>query len=914
MLSPHHIAQITDTANWLDNPLAKREARRDWKRKQPAKAYAWMLGTLSILFLTAIWGLGWMRESGYGIPWYLGGSFGTALCISICGVHSWFISAAARKHTSLLLWREAQRNTLPGLLTLPTPAFQLLLQTGLYPWVAAMRLALVGLPFYLYCVASGGMSWPDLGLLYVAFGLMSLVFATWNRPILSSTAMFPVMPAQGGIGAAGMASSGPGAGQAGNAASGQSGSSQSAGWAFLVPMFVMAFLIPALARGGVRGVYSGMLRYAPDSLLQLVPTFMFSWPLLLARSLITPFDWFDWHVIPLPFLLASYAASRYLGLVRSSEYISVGTYRDLARQPTYSQRRVWEQWLRTAQMFVATGYLWKWGIEDGGFLFLAPPRIGTGTASLAAFLYVLFLTAMWRWLGRVRSVAGWRLADVRLPKKPSLVLKRMPPGAALRYLAAPLWTTAAFYFACCALSRTWPFPPPIAILAGRMLAIGGSAALLQYAFVRTLGLSPVLPGFCLVAIVSFGPPEAGALAVLSPLLGLMTLGSPSILGWIRFGAAPPAGLLALYAHTPAWWTWALACGATGAMLAVWIPLVGGRRASVSSEAIGSELESGEGRAERVTVDPTRVGPEVYYDSLFEKKDKDSKTESPVGLRLLAAASRLTDNAVATKEMRARLRGKLSPAFLRGAALVFSIVTIGLLGAPGFTAALGGGPAALLFGALPGGSAQTIGSLLALYYAMFFWLAFSAGLGIMPLAFAPEREKSTLGFLLMTPMRSGAIIRGKAVGLLISSGVASGLLAAGILALSLLFSPTLGLVTAISTWIRCMAVGLALMGTTGIFAIGVAALFPRSVSQAGCGGLLYGLLIQVPIQLLLHLSRTIGRMGGVVAGASLLDRSLFWFIFAAVCAATSLLGLLAAMFGVWRMRRRDIGFESSRQEN
>jgi hypothetical protein len=897
---PTHIALMADPANWLDNPLARREARRDRKRRQPFKAYAWMLGTMSVPFGAMLWLIGRLHDSGGGVPWYLGGAAGTALCVSVCGIHSWFISAAMRKHTATLIWQEASRNTLPGLLTLPAPPFQLLFQTALYPWIAAMRLALAGLPFYLFAFAAGGLTARDLLMLYIVFSLTSLGFAGWNRPILTGSPTL-VLPVAAG-------SQTPGAQQnAATAQTGQAGGQQAVGWAFLVPVFVMAFVMPALMTGGTRGLYSNLRQYAPDSVLQLLPTFLFSWPLLVARSLVTAFDWFGWHVLPLPFVLLFTLAGRYLNLVKSSEFLSVGTYRDLATQPTYAARRVWEQRYRFALLFVVTGYLWKWAIVNGALAFLASRGSKGPPAPLAAFAFALLFVTIWRWLGRVRALAGWQHASGRKPKTPPLVIPRVRArSAALYVLSLPL-AAGAYYLACCLLSRTPPFPPDVAALAGKMAAIAIAAAILQYAMIRATGVLPVLPGMILVALVAFGPPESRPLMVLSPALGMLALGPPSALGLVRFGAAPPPGLVALFATPSPWWTWPLACGAAGAIAAVWIPV---RKTFRAAENVVTQVPA----PTAVAVDPAAVGPEVYYDALFEKKDTDAKSETPAGLRLLNAATRLSDNAVAIKEMRARLRGRLSPALIRGSAFGFGIITILLLGSPRFTLGLGGGLAQLLYGPLRGATAQTAASMLSIYYLLMAWFAVSAGLGIMPQAFAPEREKSTLGFLLMTPMRTRSIVAGKTLGLLCGASTSVLLLAFATLALTLLFSPAIGPLVALSVWARAVTVALTLMASMGFLAVGIAALFPRSINQAGCGGALVGLLIQVPIQLLIHLGRVLGPMSGASSGGSILDSGLFWASVMGGAGAVALLGFGAAMFGVWRLRRRDIAFEGSRQEN
>ena len=55
-------------------------------------------------------------------------------------------------------------------------------------------------------------------------------------------------------------------------------------------------------------------------------------------------------------------------------------------------------------------------------------------------------------------------------------------------------------------------------------------------------------------------------------------------------------------------------------------------------------------------------------------------------------------------------------------------------------------------------------------------------------------------------------------------------------------------------------------------------------------------------------------GGGVGGPSLLDNGTFWLWFVGICVGLTVIGFLASLFGLWRMRKGDIAFESSKQEN
>ncbi|HZT42279.1 MAG TPA: hypothetical protein VFA07_08815 [Chthonomonadaceae bacterium] len=876
-MSSQHREALTDPQAWQDNPFATREARRDLRRKQPVKSLAWMCGALLVLGGPALWGLRWLYREGYGIPWYLGGDLGAVLCILVSGIHIWLIAGAAQKHTTNLLTQEAARNTLPSLLLLPQSPFQTIVQTAVYPWRAAMRIALVLLPAYVLCVGLDGISWADLMMLYLVFAMTAVSFPVWRSPALTATGT-PAAAPEASAKTAGMQGQTTGA-------TGSSGSSPG-GWlalGFLLPMF--ALFSALVSRRGVGGMLGDLHRYMPDSIIVLLPSSLLSWPLLMARALITPFEWFGWPVPPLPFALFLFALGRYVQVVRTSEYLSVGTYRDLALLPTYLPRRRLEGALRIAGALIATGYLWHWAIRDGALALLAAST-DLASPGLAGFLYALLFVAAWRGMVRAGQLGGW-LRESRSPVTAAAVRSVTLRSAAV-FFCAPFLSALAFYLACCALSRTPPFSRPLVVMAGEMLVIALAGALLNFGASRLLGLLTLLWPLVLIGLLVFGPPESYRVMLLSPTLGLLHLSRYPLV--LRLWALRPSFL---------WWMWPVDCGLAGAFLALCaLPRTARSPASVPEGALA--------------LDPTKVGSEVFGDPPLTKTATAVRSESPLTLRFIAATQRFGDNALTTKELRVRLRGRLHLSSLRRTFLIYLVVS-GILGVglPAIADAFGGGVAAFLYGDAAATAAGPAASVLACFYLALLFVAAGAGFSLL-LAFAAEREKATLGFVLLSPMRSRAIVLGKMAGMLLAASPALLTLGAWTLLLSLFLLPALGAISLIA-WIEMVLMALSLAVSIGTVMLAIASLFPRAISPASMG-LLGWVVLQAIAQIGFHSSRYLrhlARNGTTLAAG---QSGLFWLVTGFVCLLFALLGFLTAVWGVRRMRKGDIAFAASKQEN
>jgi len=894
LLSPLHAAALADPQTWRDNPFVSRERRRDIKRKQPTKMFAIMAVMLMLLLGAGIAAYWFLARNGYHIPWYMGGDVGTVLCILLAGLHIWFISGASGNRSLLQLQQEAHRDTLSSLLMLPMSPFQLLLQAGVYPWLAGMRTAIVLLPLYVFCVALDGISWLDLAMLYVVFAIVATSFPMWRRPILSETALVvsptattPGTNIPGAQNATGMPTTTAGAQTAntGNSAG---------GWMvlfFLLPMIFSGFaLIIGSARGGngpqaIRDILSP---YFPESLMSIMLPSMLSWPLLIARGLITPFAWFSWHVPPLPFVVVFFLLTRYFQLVRTSEFLSVGTFRDLAAQPTYLRRRRVEGAVRIAQMFVVTGYLWIWAVTNGGLSFLlhTSAKLSRTDAGLAGFVYLLLFAAIVRGLFRACQLAQWQRGE----RAARIAVRSVSALAAIRFLAEPFLFFGLFGFACALVAGANPFTPSLLTLMGRMLAIGLSGMLLNYGTTRLVGQLVLLLGIAVAVGWAFAL-SLYHLTVVQPLEYFS-----ATLGLLYVGQAPWNPIGPLFEPNVAWWRWPLMCGATGLVLTLTAVAMRIKIASVLPENVTP-----------VVLDPTRVGEETFTDPPVSLKgDKPKLADTPFALALIAALQRGWDNAVMVKELRVRLRGKLESSTVRAVALILVVVTATFyVGLPAVPRLFGGGIAGGLFGK------ETLGgAILCCFYLLMLFRALIGGFMTFH-AFMIERDKSTLGFLLLTPMSALSIVFGKLAGILLPGSLFLSVLGVWTFLLSLINMPELGPI-ALAVWGGAMLSVVVLYLVLGMSTLAIASIFPKIPMQyAGC---LWAILLQVIVQGSINLARFIRPL--LIRLSEMIGLSAFetWMLGIVCALLVTLLATLISVFGVTRMRKKDLTFAASKKEN
>ncbi len=892
-LSSDHREVLTDPQTWNDNPFVLREARRDRKRWQPLISFSWMCGALLWTGGLAFYLLTLAQQYLHHIPWFLGGDLGTALCIMVSGIQIFFIAGAAQKHTTRLLTSEANQNTLSSLLTLPSTNFQLIVQLTAYPWLVGMRMAVFFLPVYVFCVGIDGLSWLDLVMLYVVFAANAFSVPFWNRPALSENLAIVTTTKKGQpIGNTGQV-----------AKQARSSTNMSGGGlaiAFLIPLF--SFIYAIISRKGLGGMYEGMERYLPESVISLLTASFISWPLMAARLLVSPIDWFGFNVMPVFLFGPLFFLNKYCQIVRTSEFLSVGSYRELAKLPTYLPRKRLEFILNFVRTMVVLGYLWKWGVWDGAFSFVSVKVVGAAPG-LAGFGCCLLL--FYGILGGIRAgnLGVWLHSPVM--KAENSIVRRSSLISCLRYVIMPFLVAIALFFISCLISRTDPFPHLIRGNANlssplfALLMIGLTGSILTFGVSRLLGAGSVwLRLGVLTLIVLSGLlqssqdfltwaasspqtksiltalPALQKLEVLSPIAGMLHVIAPN---WTNFNRFLP--------HSPVWTQWAIVGALVGGVLSLLGCLLLPRTSQIK--------RAGE-RA--VILDPTVIGLEAFADPAAFKNDITNKHDTPAVISAIKMIQKLFDNGIIAKEMRTKLRGKWEAGTITTACLMIVGLTLCLFHpyvAP-FSQAMGG----WLSSSMGNNSAlaATMAGTLFIWHLLAGILTFAFSFSTTNLFFL-ETQKSTLSFLLTTPMKNGEILFGKVAGALVPSSALLIMLYLWTLLLSVCFIPFLGF-GAVILWATLTSSFIVFYLTMNLVIAAVASLFPRlSLAQAGWIWAVIFYFSFFPLIWVISLT-------SALLFASGLGPYGIWISIVCVLLIISLLSVAIALSGISSMRKKD----------
>jgi len=830
-----HFALLFDPQLWGDNPFRTRDARRDARHNQSWNTLIWLCITLFFFGLIFFESIAIQYQIWHSNSHMMGGDIAIDSAIMLSGIHIWFIVRAGQRYAVRMLAREVSQDQMIGLLMLPSDRFRILAQASVYPWFAAMRIAVALLPAYVFLTTLNGPTWQDLFGLYIVFALAGVSLPVWRRPALSAE-----------IGIVSSTQSTPGI----EFEATWSGvlkrlfrQAMMGGWIVGIGMFFLFVFLAYQTRDP--DTLERLETYIPRSVLLLMPYFIVSWPLLLARILVTPFNWFGTPLAPLPFVVMGFLLYRYLQLAHTAEFLSVGAYRELATLPSYLPRRRMELALNGATTLFVTGYLWRWAVIDGGLTSLTGRTIVNAQSGLAGFALLLsFLVAVWG-VGRAGALGEWLHLKRFRPAEGAL--RQFSARSALRFLAEPFGLGLGFYLLCCLFSGTTPFPTEVVtpVSTALLVALSGMAF---YFGARFLMGSYAQVCLLLVPLAIWGPPVFRQ----TQLLCLAFLGS---------------GL-------------AFALGAA---------LLPGSKERAQYETAASPLDS------------TRFGDEVFRDFQTERKTINAQRDSPLTLAFISALEKAYDNAITTKELRTRLRGRLSVPtveLLFVAMLVVSLVA-GLI-LPGF-ASMGSGMAELLFGPLPAYTFPDLfANILGVWYIALLCVAYSSGYSILPRVFDQEREKSTLGFLLATPMNASSIAFGKLVGLTLTDGLAVWMIGLWTLAMSLPLAILLRSPGVFLGWAEVMLTAVTLQVTVGAIMLAMGSMFPRltMIRFNGC----------LRIIVLLMLIQIISLFWSIIfVILKFLDWSdfTFWLAFLGICALVTAFALLLAVSAISGMRRRDV---------
>jgi ABC-type transport system involved in multi-copper enzyme maturation permease subunit len=772
-------AILADEFTWRDNPVLRREQLREGRRRDRAILLLAMFTTLLGVFGAAVWTLPLIRDLGRfraHVPPFLGGSYPVAFFLIFSGVHVWFVWHAAYRRSYYLLLQEYRQNSLSTLLCTRIPPFQLLLMASLHPFRQGMFVALAGLPFYAWLMSLGGVRVWELAGLYLLFATISFRPPRWSLPVFAGIPAEEIQKRQ------------------------RSGRPKTWGEWWLYNGFWIAivgswYLNWAFGPRWVMKLLWPLGELIPNDAYQILPAFFFSWPLALVRFLWTPAAFFSLSLPPILPIFPFYLFARLMAIWESSVQLRTGDAD--TTQPLWDLREYWRmrRIYGIALAFVLLGFLWRPYVASGISSVLLQVQGGTRDWSVAGLFYLAgSLAAMVCW-ARAREMSAIRAANGgRLLGERNGEIEELPYFWEAWYVFSPLLTVCLLYIAACLLAGSAPIPAPAARIAGPLLAISAIGAL----YAR--GIRPGLRNYLLSLLVPLAAwfiPIGGAggyVASISPLAALFSLSEQT--NRILTDTQLP------HATVAPWFVSCAVCLAAGALanarmkrrsaaggLAAYNP---GSAFSPLPAVMPSSVAAEVASVRKVTVEPLPVAaptadaPPVIANSAAAPSFEATvtpiraarilqKKDTPTALRLIAWLQARWDNAVLVKELRVLLRGHLG----RDEQIAIGVLLVSILVAAAYRADLSSqileGPARLLFGSeIAGGNALfsgrasaaiVFGGMAALLTLLVTLIASAAGATVCGTAFAREKDKSTLGFVLITPMRTAEILAGKFLGML-----------------------------------------------------------------------------------------------------------------------------------------------------
>ncbi len=878
-----HIRLLTDPLLLKENPFVIRGNSRDLNKGQPYKSFAWVTLILGLCFIGGYALNVYLHRRHLGVSAFLGGSPGIMICMFLCIPHVWFISASANKHTFQLFIKEGRQQTLESLITLPTPAIQFLIQPGIYGWLAAMRVALVGLPFYVATMFFGGVTFWDILWMYLVFATVAFSIPAVTEPMRSGRDFSkPVIPTIGG------------------AQQMQAVNNRQMGQQNQSPIsWVQIILFQVLAQSFGRKAQLVMkvaTQYLPKSIVYILPIGLLAWPFVIGRALRTPFVWFNMSMLPIVGIAISVVAGRYLTLLARAELLRIGKYRDLIYEPTYFTRRKLLVLLNGFRIVFWSGFLWQWLIMDGALsTLLASARQNTEFGFKGLTFGAMFI-ASFMVSYRATLVADWYSPNQR--EKGMLVERILVPERLFLWVFKPMGLGIGFLLLTSAISRTMIDPGGWLQFMGRLSVMIICNAVLSFTIARRakwlsyLGLPIFLGVFML-------PAKLAGLAIFSPFLGFAQFGNLAYFeDMFRMVGVPPA-FSALVTHTTPWYFWPATMLATAALV---------RLSFVAKERPKYVRDSME---ETVQVDPTAVGLEVYKDPHVRtdeaKAEEKERTESPLGKKMATFVLKFTDNALSIKEVRAKLRGLLPGNSLRTMLIVCAMISL----MPFFFPAVSYGTGLSISGwllpqAIEGQGAVAFG-MICYWYGLIIYLSLSSSFIAQATAFMVDKQKSTLGFVLLTPMSNFQIAYGKAFGVYMVTGLMTGIGLAWTLMLSVLTIPIAG-IGPLLVW--CMFAALITVMTLGASSLGIA--LATLTARTKKANPMLSIFIAVAFVSIAVISIIIAGLNGL--GSTMANIVTQPFSLATSLVVLSLTAILIGhpllIWGMYRLRKGDIAFEQN----
>jgi hypothetical protein len=208
-----------------------------------------------------------------------------------------------------------------------------------------------------------------------------------------------------------------------------------------------------------------------------------------------------------------------------------------------------------------------------------------------------------------------------------------------------------------------------------------------------------------------------------------------------------------------------------------------------------------------------------------------KKDTRAALQFIEGVQRWMDNAVATREMRVSLRGHLGPDEQLAFGLLLGALLLIVLYRHDVTADVLRSPAQVFFGGIEGISAIFAG-LIVCQMAVLSFVVMIAGATVCGAAFSRERDKSTLGFMLVTPLPTMSIVVGKFLGLLAPLLITVGVFIGWHLLLSLPLVWDVRLVELLVFVVFVVTVPLMITLLSGSFGLFWSTVFRRESDAAG----------------------------------------------------------------------------------
>jgi ABC-type transport system involved in multi-copper enzyme maturation permease subunit len=833
---------FSDVHTFQDNPLATLERRRSERRLSDKVILVVCLAAMLGMMALILWA--WARIQQFltkHIPNEVGGNYGSMLFIAVCGLHFWFVRFTANRRTNQFFLQEYRRGSLQALLSTTFTPFQLVLQAAIFPFIQGMLVAAAGFPFYVAFLHMGGVTWADLATLFLIFAMAAFSPPRWRVPVFSGLAPQEIQKKK---------------------KRGRGTTGWEIIWALGFMLWVFGWILnPIFGSGWYWQLFVPLGELLDKHVRLLWPSIFIGWPFMAGRWLLSPIAFYSIALPPILFVVPLYCVSQILGIWHTSMYLRTEDEKQLERLwdlPGFWKLRFTFTLLVS---FSVLGFCWKPFVASKLTASLLTLRFAQPGQDLAGLLWLIGLFAAFMFWERIFCFKQANRDELD-PYSARYI------GAEMKWSFIPLFALYALYVIGCLLSRRSPFPPAVVTVLPGMLASTFAGGFLSRSLVTTRAAHVCL--------------------ILSPLLAFLIPG----LGWLA-GLSPLAGLFSLSPHTqrianvlspfpislPAWFIPA-GFGAAVSLMVMAFSFSKSRAKWKSAESIPHNDEQS---AEYVT-EPARAG-----------KPFREKKEQPVAQALLLWIQKRYDNAVAIKELRVQLRGRLGNVELAIYATLFAVPLITVFARPDIATMILGPPSQLFYGEglspLAALLAEVSTLLCFLVSAIFpMMMAYNAGT-----AFGKERDRSTLGFVLITPMHTGSILWGKLFGLMLTAGMAMGFALAVNLLFALIVIPLAGPVIALRGLVLTSAIPILFSIAGSMLGLMYASLFRRESDASGAALLsimaFYGVVFYVDFQ-----------VGGLAGRTSLIEATMFWELCLAVLSGIVCLvsGLLA--FGRLEMLR------------